>query len=165
MRGLEEMHGVPVVGPAAAFARQIGTDAPRAEHHGPLQYVLILLGSRNRSPAVFLARDRTHELAVAVPAAFAGVDSPAQLAALRHTFLAKPRQSIWRTARDSGGSGSRTDTSGCCSSRQARRLWTPADCDTSAPAPARSTETRRRRSPARPPAERPICFRTCVAIS
>ena len=67
------MDGVPVVAAAASFAAQVGADAPRAEHHGPLQLVLVFDRLRHRSPAAALVRHRPDELAVAVPAAFADV--------------------------------------------------------------------------------------------
>ncbi len=78
MRRLEEVDGVPVVRPAASLAAQVGPDAAGAEHHRALQLVLVFLGLRDRPPAPILVRDRTDELAVAVPAALADVDLAAQ---------------------------------------------------------------------------------------
>ena len=72
------MDGVPVVGAPAPLAAQVGPDAPGAEHHGTLQLVLIFLGLRDRPPSPVLVRDRPDELAVAVPAALADVDLPAE---------------------------------------------------------------------------------------
>ena len=82
---LEEVDGVPVVRAASALADEVGPDAAGAEEHRALELVLVFLGLGDRAPAAILVRDGPDELAVAVPAALAGVDlapEPERLGAL-----------------------------------------------------------------------------------
>ncbi len=75
------MSVMPLVRSAVALARQIGTDASCAEH---LRHVVNELSClADRAPFVGIAIDGSHELRMAVPTAFANVDSPAEILDLR----------------------------------------------------------------------------------
>ena len=65
---------MPIIAAATTFATQIWSHAASAEHHGALQFVLILFGLGHWTKPQRFVRHRPDKLTVTVPATFADVE-------------------------------------------------------------------------------------------
>src|SRR5882757_7051423 len=77
------MRIVPRARTPVAFAREVRADSPRSEHLRYVVHHLARLG--HRSPLLGVAIDRADKLRMAIPTAFADIDSPPQLLECRST--------------------------------------------------------------------------------